>query len=88
MLKNGVPSEATLCRVENGIDDSAMADRMQEFTEGFSTPVYTKPLKVQYQSAFKSPQIIFISATFERTSKSFKISHITITIKQCRRRVS
>ena len=27
MLKNGVPSEATLCRVENGIDDLAMADR-------------------------------------------------------------
>ena len=35
MLKNGVPSEATLCRVENGIDDSAMADRMQEFAENF-----------------------------------------------------
>lgn len=30
MLKNGVPSEATLCRVENGIDDLAMADRMRE----------------------------------------------------------
>ena len=24
MLKNGIPSEATLCRVENGIDDPAM----------------------------------------------------------------
>ena len=24
-------SEATLCRVENGIDDLAMADRMREF---------------------------------------------------------
>ncbi|MYM13953.1 ISAs1 family transposase [Muribaculum intestinale] len=35
MLKNGVPSEATLCRVENGIDDSAMADRMQEFVGNF-----------------------------------------------------
>ncbi len=31
MLKNGVPSEATLYRVENGIDDLAMADRMREF---------------------------------------------------------
>ena len=31
MLRNGVPSEATLCRVESGINDSAMADRMQEF---------------------------------------------------------
>lgn len=30
MLKNGVPSEATLCRMENGIDDLAMADRMRE----------------------------------------------------------
>ena len=31
MLKNGVPSEATLCRIENGIDDLALADKMQEF---------------------------------------------------------
>lgn len=30
MLKNGVPSEATLCRVDSGINDCAMADRMQE----------------------------------------------------------
>ena len=35
MLKNGVPPEATICRVENGIDDSSMADRMQEFAENF-----------------------------------------------------
>lgn len=35
MLKNGVPSEATICRLENGINDSAMADRMQEFAENF-----------------------------------------------------
>ena len=35
MLKNGVPSESTLCRVENGIDDIGMADRMQHFAETF-----------------------------------------------------
>ena len=35
MLKNGVPSEATLCRVENGINDMDMADRMQQFAEIF-----------------------------------------------------
>lgn len=35
MLKNGVPSEATLCRVENGVDDLAMADMMQHFAETF-----------------------------------------------------
>ena len=35
MLKNGVPSEATLCRVEQGIDDTTLADRMQAFTEAF-----------------------------------------------------
>ena len=35
MLYNGVPSEATLCRVENSIDDIAMAERMQEFAEAF-----------------------------------------------------
>lgn len=35
MLRNGVPSEAPLCRVDNGINDCAMADRMQEFVEVF-----------------------------------------------------
>ncbi len=35
MLKNGVPSEATLCRMEHGIDDLALADRMQEFMKFF-----------------------------------------------------
>lgn len=35
MLKNGLPSEATLCRVENGINAVAMADRMQEYAEVF-----------------------------------------------------
>lgn len=31
MLKNGVPSEPTLCRIENGIDDPEMAERMRQF---------------------------------------------------------
>lgn len=31
MLLNGVPSEPTLCRIENGIDDVCFAHRMQEF---------------------------------------------------------
>lgn len=35
MLKNGVPSEATHCRVENGINDKDMADRMWQFAEIF-----------------------------------------------------
>lgn len=35
MFKNGIPSEPTLCRVENGIDDLALADRMQQFIEQF-----------------------------------------------------
>lgn len=35
MLKNGVPSEPTLCRIENGIDDLEMADRMQEFAKKY-----------------------------------------------------
>lgn len=35
MLENGIPSEATLCRVENGIDDKDMADRMRQFAEIF-----------------------------------------------------
>lgn len=35
MLKNGVPSEATLCRVEQGIDDLALACRsLWHFSNG------------------------------------------------------
>lgn len=36
MLKKGVPSESTLCRVENGMDNLGMADRMQKFTEKYN----------------------------------------------------
>ena len=35
MLRNGVPSEATLCRVEQGIDELGMAGRMQEFAQNY-----------------------------------------------------
>lgn len=35
LLLNGVPSEATLCRVDNGIDDLELADRMRQFMEAF-----------------------------------------------------
>lgn len=35
MLRNGVPSEATLCRAEHGIDDLAMAESMRHFAEMF-----------------------------------------------------
>ena len=35
MFKNGIPSESTLRRVENGIDELALADRMQQFIEQF-----------------------------------------------------
>jgi predicted transposase YbfD/YdcC len=35
MLKNGVPSEPTLCRVENGINSTKLADRMAEFSKIF-----------------------------------------------------
>lgn len=35
MLGNGAPSEATLCRVEHGIDELSMADRMREFAETY-----------------------------------------------------
>ena len=35
MFRNGIPSEPTLCRIENGIDDLALADRMQDFAEKY-----------------------------------------------------
>lgn len=40
MLRNGVPSEATLHRVERGIDELALADRMQGFAELFHRRLY------------------------------------------------
>ena len=40
MLKNCVPSEATLCRVEHGIDELALAERMQEFAGLFHRRLY------------------------------------------------
>lgn len=39
MLRNGVPSEATLCRADKGINDSAMADGMRKFAEAFRKEV-------------------------------------------------
>ena len=35
MLMNGVPSEPTLCRVEKGINDQDLADRMQSLAESY-----------------------------------------------------
>ena len=35
MLKNGVPSEPTLCRIENGVNDLDMADRMRLFAQRY-----------------------------------------------------
>lgn len=42
VLCNGVPSESTLCRVESGINDHAMADRMQDFVESFHKELLKK----------------------------------------------
>ena len=35
MLLNGVPSEPTLCRIEHGIDEIAMVDRIQAFAQAY-----------------------------------------------------
>ena len=42
MLVNGVPSEPTLWRVECGIDDLVMADRMRVFAEAFNKEILEK----------------------------------------------
>lgn len=42
ILRNGVPSESTLCRAENGINDHAMADRMQDFAGVFHKELLKK----------------------------------------------
>lgn len=57
LLKNGIPSEATLCRVENGIDDSAMADRMQEFAGSFRSELL---------NACRDKEIICVDGKAER----------------------
>ena len=57
LLKNGIPSEPTLCRVENGIDDSAMADKMQAFAEGF---------RDELLNAFRDKEIICVDGKAER----------------------
>lgn len=57
MLRNGVPSEATLCRVENGIDDEAMADRMQKFIDLFHT---------EFHASVEGREIICIDGKAER----------------------
>ena len=35
MLERGVPSEPTLCRIEQGIDENGLAFRMSEFIQKF-----------------------------------------------------
>ena len=35
LLRNGVPSEPTLCRIEQGIDENGLASRMTAFSEAF-----------------------------------------------------
>lgn len=47
ILCNGVPSESTLCRVENGINDHEMADRMQDFAESFHKELLKKSCGIE-----------------------------------------
>ena len=44
MLENGVPSEATLCRIENGIDAPGMAEKMRDFAELFRSELYNSSM--------------------------------------------
>ena len=57
MLRNGVPSEATLCRIANGVDDLAMADRMREFA---------KPFHRELLKGFSGMEIICMDGKAER----------------------
>lgn len=47
VLSNGVPSESTLCRVENGINAHAMADKMQHFAESFHKELLRKSCGIE-----------------------------------------
>lgn len=43
LLRNGVPSEPTLCRIEKGIDSLALADRMREYAQTFHAELMKTP---------------------------------------------
>lgn len=47
LLRNGIPSESTLCRVENGIDAPVMADMMRTFIERFHVELLRKACGVE-----------------------------------------
>lgn len=57
MLENGVPSEPTMCRIEKGIDDSDMAERMREMME----TLHSSLLKTD-----STPEIISVDGKAER----------------------
>lgn len=57
MLENGVPSEPTMCRIEKGVDDTGMADRMREMMESLHAGL----LKTD-----TSPEIISVDGKAER----------------------
>lgn len=57
MLCNGVPSESTLCRVENGMDDLAMAESLRRFSDTYHT---------QLAGLMKEREIICIDGKAER----------------------
>ncbi len=40
LLKHGIPSEPTLCRIENGIDELGLAQRMADFSTSFSEELF------------------------------------------------
>lgn len=54
MLRNGVPSEATLCRIENGINNREMACRMREFAQKYHGKLLDergiREIKTRFQS--------------------------------------
>ena len=69
MLKNGIPSEATLCRMEQGIDDVSMAKKMSEFIALFRQELNTsgkqdiisidgKAMRGTMQSNGRNPDIV------------------------------
>ena len=87
MLRNGVPSESTLCRVEQGIDENCLASHMTAFTEAFvneASPKGTEPdiicvdgkaMRGTVQSNGKNPDIV---------SAYSKNTGITLATEACR----
>lgn len=86
ILNNGVPSEPTLCRVENGIDSVGFAEQMSKFTQSFHNELVKvctqmqiicidgKAMRGTVQDNCRNPDIVSAYSPY---------THITLATEAC-----